>query len=119
MTSSTSTSSLRLGMAGMALIVAGIVVSGCGVNPQPTGYGYQYEENFMLGCTGIDPDTGEVPNGIFGLVRGSINIAFPRNDGEDYIAHHAGSGFWVGDLALFAKGLRLVSIHAAEPTTMV
>ena len=63
--------------------------------------------------------TGEVPNGIFGLVRGSINIAYPRNDGEDYIAHHAGSGFWVGDLALFAKGLRLVSIHAAEPTTMV
>jgi len=63
--------------------------------------------------------TGEAPNGIFGLVQGSINIAFPRNDGEDYIAHHAGSGFWVGDLALFAKGPRLVSIHAAEPTTMV
>ena len=63
MTSSTSTSSFRLGIAGMALVVAGIVVSGCGVNPQPTGYGDQYEENFMLGCTGIDPDTGEVPNG--------------------------------------------------------
>ena len=63
--------------------------------------------------------TGQVPNGVFGLVDGSIKVAFPRNDGEDYIAHHAGSGFWVGDLALFASAPRLVSIHAAEPTTMV
>lgn len=63
--------------------------------------------------------SGEVPDGIFGLVQGSITIAFPRNDGEDYIAHHAGCGFWVGDLAVFAKAPRLVSIHAAEPTTMV
>ena len=63
--------------------------------------------------------SGEVANGIFGLVRGSITIAFPRNDGEDYVAHHAGTGFWVGELALFAKAPRLASIHAAEPTTMV
>lgn len=63
--------------------------------------------------------TGQVPNGVFGLVDGSIKIAFPRNDGEDYIAHHAGSGFWAGDLAFFASAPRLVSIHAAEPTTMV
>lgn len=62
---------------------------------------------------------GEIPNGVFGLVRGSLNISFPRNDGEDYIMHRAGSGFWVGDLALFSRGARLVSIHAAEPTTMV
>lgn len=63
--------------------------------------------------------TGQPPNGVFGLVEGSIKLAFPRNDGEDYVAHHAGSGFWVGDLALFANAPRLVSIHAAEPTTMV
>ncbi|ODR97152.1 hypothetical protein AUC70_12825 [Methyloceanibacter stevinii] len=63
--------------------------------------------------------SGQVPNGVFGLVNGSIKVAFPRNDGEDYIAHHAGSGFWIGDLALFANAPRLVSIHAAEPTTMV
>jgi hypothetical protein len=35
----------------------------CGVNPQPTDYGQEYEDNFMLGCTGVDPETGEVPNG--------------------------------------------------------
>jgi len=62
---------------------------------------------------------GEVPNGVFGLIHGSLNISFPRSDGEDYVMHRAGSGFWVGDLALFSEGLRLVSVHAAEPTKMV
>jgi len=57
--------------------------------------------------------------GSFGLVHGSINISFPGNDGEDYVVHQAGSGFWVGDLALLSQGPRLVSIHAAEPTMMV
>lgn len=62
---------------------------------------------------------GQTPNGVFGLVEGSIKIAFPRNDGENYVAHHAGAGFWVGDLAHFSDAPRLVSIDAAEPTTMV
>lgn len=38
---------------------------------------------------------GQTPNGVFGLVEGSIKIAFPRNDGENYVAHHAGAGFWL------------------------
>src|SRR5262245_24973896 len=62
---------------------------------------------------------GDPPNGVFGLVTGSLNISYPRADGEDYTVHRAGSGFWVGDVALFAKGGRLVSMRAAEPTTMV
>jgi CRP-like cAMP-binding protein len=62
---------------------------------------------------------GDAPNGVFGLVSGSLNISYPRADGEDYTVHRAGSGFWIGDAALFAKGTRLVSIRAAEPTTMV
>jgi CRP/FNR family transcriptional regulator, cyclic AMP receptor protein len=62
---------------------------------------------------------GDSPNGIFGLVSGSLNISYPRGDGEDYTVHRAGSGFWIGDAALFAKGTRLVSVRAAEPTTMV
>lgn len=37
-------------------------VSSCGVNPQPTGYGDAYKDNFMLGCTGVDPD-GKSPDG--------------------------------------------------------
>jgi CRP/FNR family transcriptional regulator, cyclic AMP receptor protein len=62
---------------------------------------------------------GDPPNGMFGLISGSLNISIPRADGEDYTAHRAGVGFWLGDLALFSQGPRLVSVHAAEPTLMV
>jgi CRP/FNR family transcriptional regulator, cyclic AMP receptor protein len=62
---------------------------------------------------------GDAPNGVFGLVSGSLNISFPRSDGEDYTLHRAGSGFWVGDLALFSSGVRLVSVRTAEPSHMV
>jgi CRP-like cAMP-binding protein len=62
---------------------------------------------------------GDAPNGVFGLVSGSLNISFPRSDGEDYTLHRAGSGFWFGDLALFSSGVRLVSVRAAEPSLMV
>ena len=63
--------------------------------------------------------TGDAPNGVFGMVSGSLNISIPRGDGEDFTIHRAGAGFWVGDLALFSDGARLVSVHTAEPTTMV
>lgn len=62
---------------------------------------------------------GDPPNGMFGLISGSLNISIPRGDGENYTAHRAGTGFWLGDLALFSQGPRLVSVHAAEPTLMV
>ena len=62
---------------------------------------------------------GDAPNGVFGLVSGSVNISFPRGDGENYTLHRAGSGFWLGDLALFSSGVRLVSVHAAEPSVLV
>jgi len=62
---------------------------------------------------------GDPPNGVFGLISGSLNISIPRSDGEDYTLHRAGTGFWVGDLALFSQGSRLVSVRAAEPTSMV
>ena len=62
---------------------------------------------------------GDAPNGVFGLVSGSLNVSFPRGDGEDYTLHRAGSGFWIGDLALFSSGVHLVSVRAAEPAQMV
>jgi len=62
---------------------------------------------------------GDPPNGVFGLVSGSLNLSIPRADGENYTVHRAGTGFWFGDLALFSQGTRLVSIHAAEPTRVV
>jgi len=62
---------------------------------------------------------GDKPNGMFGLISGSLNISIPRADGEDFTLHRAGVGFWIGDLALFSQGPRLVSVHAAEPSLMV
>jgi CRP-like cAMP-binding protein len=62
---------------------------------------------------------GDQPNGVFGLVSGSLNISYPRGDGEDYTVHRAGSGFWIGDAAMLAKSVRLVSVRTAEPTIMV
>lgn len=62
---------------------------------------------------------GDPPNGVFGLLQGSLNISIPRADGEVYTVHRAGSGFWVGDLALFANGGRLISVQAAEQTWMI
>jgi len=62
---------------------------------------------------------GDPPNGMFGLISGSLNVSIPRADGEDYTVHRAGAGFWIGDLALFSQGPRLVSVQAAEPTVMV
>lgn len=62
---------------------------------------------------------GDAPNGVFGLVSGSLNVSFPRSDGEDYTLHRAGSGFWFGDLALFSDAVRLVSVRAAEPSAIV
>jgi CRP/FNR family transcriptional regulator, cyclic AMP receptor protein len=62
---------------------------------------------------------GDTPNGVFGLVSGSLNLSFPRSDGEDYTLHRAGAGFWFGDLALFSSGVRLVSVRSAEPSLMV
>jgi CRP/FNR family cyclic AMP-dependent transcriptional regulator len=62
---------------------------------------------------------GDAPNGVFGLVSGSLNVSFPRGDGEDYTLHRAGLGFWFGDLALFSSGVRLVSVRAAEPALIV
>jgi len=61
----------------------------------------------------------DVPNGVFGLVRGSVDISIPRVDGMDLTVHRADPGFWVGDLALLANEKRLVSVIAAEPTRVV
>ncbi len=54
----------KLGI-GLVAVVAAVTMSlsACSVNPQPTKYGDDYKDNFMLGCTGVDPKTDEVPYG--------------------------------------------------------
>ena len=62
---------------------------------------------------------GSKPNGVFGLVEGAIDIGIPRADGEELIVHRADPGFWIGDLALFADQLRLVSVRAVTSSRFV
>ena len=62
---------------------------------------------------------GDLPNGVFGLYRGTLDLAVPRMDGEEFIFHRVEAGFWIGDLALFSKQRRLVSVRAASTATLV
>ncbi|MEG6507789.1 Crp/Fnr family transcriptional regulator [Methyloligella sp. 2.7D] len=62
---------------------------------------------------------GDDPAGVYGLVEGSVNISFPRGDGEVYVMHRAAIGFWIGDLALFAQKSRLISLHAGDAAVLV
>ena len=57
-----STMSRSIRVAFVALCVSAVaVIPGCGQQRQPTEYGTDYRENFMLGCTGKDKD-GKVPS---------------------------------------------------------
>lgn len=56
---------------------------------------------------------GDPPDGVYGLVAGTVEITIPRVDGLELTVHRAECGFWVGDLALLAHETRLVSVRAA------
>lgn len=58
---------------------------------------------------------GDTPNGLFGLLSGVVQIQIPGEHGEMIATHRAASGFWIGDLALFAEQTRLVSVVARGP----
>jgi CRP-like cAMP-binding protein len=62
---------------------------------------------------------GDKPNGVYGLVSGAMEAAIPRADGQESLFHRAETGFWVGDLALFAGQRRLVTLRAATRCTVI
>jgi len=62
---------------------------------------------------------GDPPGGVFGFVDGQIETLIPTLDGQEVVVHRASSGFWVGDLALFAGQKRLVSLRAVSPVQAV
>ena len=62
---------------------------------------------------------GDPADGVYGLVRGTLDILIPRLDGEELLVHRAEPGFWVGDLALFAEQQRLVGVRAATRCDLV
>lgn len=62
---------------------------------------------------------GDLPAGVFGLYDGMLDVAVPRMDGEEFVFHRAEPGFWVGDLALFSKQQRLVTVRSAVDSRLV
>jgi len=60
---------------------------------------------------------GDKADGVYGLVRGELDIFIPRLDGLEYLFHRADPGFWIGDLAMFSGQKRLVSVLAVSECT--
>ncbi|WP_298848074.1 Crp/Fnr family transcriptional regulator [uncultured Ruegeria sp.] len=59
---------------------------------------------------------GDQANGIYAVLDGSVQITAPADDGQELVLHQDGTGFWIGDLALFAEAQRLVSVVATQKT---
>ncbi len=59
---------------------------------------------------------GDAANGVYAILTGGVQITAPADDGQEFVLHREGSGFWIGDLALFAGTSRLVSVVATHPT---
>ncbi|WP_108858572.1 Crp/Fnr family transcriptional regulator [Ruegeria sp. Alg231-54] len=59
---------------------------------------------------------GDPANGVFAVLEGSVQITAPADDGQDFVVHRQGGGFWIGDLALLAESNRLVSVVATQKT---
>ena len=59
---------------------------------------------------------GDPANGIHAVLDGSVQITAPADDGQEFVVHREGAGFWIGDLALFAEAQRLVSVMTTQQT---
>ncbi|MFY2826689.1 Crp/Fnr family transcriptional regulator [Ruegeria sp. MALMAid1280] len=59
---------------------------------------------------------GDPANGIFAVVSGGVQITAPADDGQEFVIHREGAGFWIGDLALFADTPRLISVVTTQET---
>lgn len=59
---------------------------------------------------------GDPADGIYAVLSGGVQITAPADDGQEFVIHREGAGFWIGDLALFADALRLVSVVTTQET---
>ncbi len=59
---------------------------------------------------------GDLANGVYAILDGAVQITAPADDGQEFVVHRQGGGFWIGDLALFAESNRLVSVVATQRT---
>jgi CRP-like cAMP-binding protein len=57
---------------------------------------------------------GDPPDGLYGLGEGALTVTFPLVGDEPVTLYRAELGFWIGDSALLAGAVRMVSLHAAS-----
>ncbi len=62
---------------------------------------------------------GDPPEGLYGLIKGGVIVTIPNDAGTDFAVYQSTNGFWIGDLALFADQVRLVSVVASEDTEVL
>lgn len=55
---------------------------------------------------------GDHAEGLYAIVTGSVRVAAPADDGQEFTAHRGGIGFWIGDLAMLSDQTRLISVQA-------
>ncbi|MDU9002369.1 Crp/Fnr family transcriptional regulator [Sedimentitalea todarodis] len=60
---------------------------------------------------------GEISDGVYGIVEGRVVVSIPSDAGTIYDCYIGRPGFWIGDLALFSKSTRLVSLTAETDVT--
>jgi CRP-like cAMP-binding protein len=54
-----------------------------------------------------------VPDAVFGLGAGLVDLLMPISDTEQVTVHRAGPGFWIGESALLAETVRMITLAAA------
>ena len=59
------------------------------------------------------------PQGMIGVVSGSVRLAMKRPSGDEYVLFRPGTGFWVGHYAVLGNAPHLLSCTSAEPTVIV
>ena len=62
---------------------------------------------------------GDAAEGLFAVLEGSVKMTVPADDGQEFVAHREGVGFWIGDLAMLSDQTRLISVLATSPTRVL
>lgn len=62
---------------------------------------------------------GDMPLGLYGLRRGSVEVRLPLIAGEQVSLLRMNEGFWIGDGALLTNVPRLISVVAAEDSSFL
>lgn len=64
-------------------------------------------------CGGVLYNVGDVPNALYGLGEGLLDVSIPIGGEEEVTIYRAKAGFWVGDSALLAETARSITVSAA------